>query len=459
MKTIHKVPQKEMWMPFNTSSVRNVINQSLEYILPAKPYQKGTVPFSPLFYEESEVKDLYFIKVHKTGSTTFQNIIYRYGFNHNLTFALFNCGNAMPFPNAAWPKYFYEHKEDTQYNIVLDHALFNPEAFRSYMSSRTKVVSVLRHPLKYIESSFGFQYLDRSYHLVGKKDPVDIFLKNPMAYDVSHKWKASSVTCGPVQRPSFTKNAMAYHFGYSKQFNDSAASIEHFLKHLEKEVSFVLILERFDESLVLLKRMFKWTLKDISYMPMWSLKFHGRRNYHVIRDVNTTRDIIKLHKKWAPVDYALYDHYYDKLKEVLSSQDQDFWDEVNHFKNIVKRLKSFCVTMCDKDYSHFFSQSIFDIRMELSVQREIFKATKWNEEFSVSYQECITYTMATMEYHAASKARQIPELCQTTLRKTRQRLDSRYCAKNEHVVYTFPRSILMQMLFQNKGLCQKRLNG
>ena len=48
------------------------------------------------------VRDVYFIKVHKTGSTTLQNILYRYGFNNNLTFALFNCENAKLHLEMAW---------------------------------------------------------------------------------------------------------------------------------------------------------------------------------------------------------------------------------------------------------------------------------------------------------------------------------------------------------------------
>lgn len=53
----------------------------------------------------SEVRDVYLVKVHKAGSTTLQNILYRFGLSRRLTFALFRCGNGMPFPQKARLEY------------------------------------------------------------------------------------------------------------------------------------------------------------------------------------------------------------------------------------------------------------------------------------------------------------------------------------------------------------------
>ena len=42
--------------------------------------------------------------------------------------------------------------------------------------------------------------------------------------------------------------------------------IDEFLEHTSKRFSLICILEAFDECLVLMRRMFNWTMKDITYM-------------------------------------------------------------------------------------------------------------------------------------------------------------------------------------------------
>ena len=443
----------------NSTGVNNTVT-SVQKSTPrgyVKPFKEV---FNPLHYYDKPVKDIYYIKIHKTGSTTFQNIIYRYGIHHNLTFALFNCENAMPFPNAAWPKYLYQTTDDQKFNMLLDHAFFNPEAFRSYMSPGRVVVSLVRHPLRYLESSFGFHQLYRHFQLSPNKNTIETFLRSPEKYDKMSIFKGSSLSCEPRLTPSYTKNSMAYHLGYGQQFNDSATSLENFLLFLEKEVSFVLVLEKFDESLVLLRRMLQWSLKDISYLPMWSLRFHKKMNLHTSPDHTNETNIINLHRKWAPVDYAVYDHYAAKLDVTLSKQSQDFWDEVSHFRTILRKLKTFCISMCEHDYSYFATASVDQIKQVLYSHREVFAASKWNEEFDLSFADCVTYVIATMGYHNACVVKQIPSMCHFKARPAgKVYLDYRYCKKDEYIIHTFPKSMLLDIVFKNQALCKKRVNG
>jgi hypothetical protein len=67
---------------------------------------------------------------------------------------------------------------------------------------------------------------------------------------------------------SFTDHFRILDFGIPKdviitQRNDD---IQAHIEKLNKEIAFVMISEHFDESIVLLKRIVKWSVKDILYV-------------------------------------------------------------------------------------------------------------------------------------------------------------------------------------------------
>lgn len=413
-------------------------------------YNYSNVKFQPLLYLNQSVSNIYFIKVHKTGSTTLQNMLYRYGHKHNLTFSIFRCGNAMPFPNPAYQKYFAD-PEVKHCNIVLDHALYKEQAYTPYMAKDTKVISLIRHPLMYLESIMGFNYLDRHFGLTQFKDPIRTFLTSPYQYDRKHRWVGDSWNCLPVNGPSFTKNAMAYHFGYEKQFDDSQNSIEKFLNNLESKLSFVLVLEKFDESLVLLKRIFKMEFRDIMYFPLGSLKYHGRKNYHnLFRSRQELRNMTSLHRQWAPADYAIYEHFSRKLENILSNQHPEFWTEVTHFKKVLSKFQNFCKGMCDKhNYKDFDKLLPIDIRNELLSHKITFPRSNWHSSFEITYLDCVNSIMGTTEYHEATKYVQMPRLCKD------KKADMNYCNTSERVTGIFTKNVIYKKLFQNNGKCQK----
>ena len=100
-------------------------------------------------------------------------------------------------------------------------------------------------------------------------DPVAQFMSDPAKYDARAQFVGSSRECGPTLRPSYTQNHMAFHFGYANQSDNSDVSIDRFLARMRGEVRVMLLLERFDESLVLLRRTLNWKVKDMIYLPLY----------------------------------------------------------------------------------------------------------------------------------------------------------------------------------------------
>ena len=106
------------------------------------------------------INKLIFAKTHKTGSTTVQNVIFRYGMKNNLTFVL---------PKSIW--WFFSHyksfkaSEAIGYNssipVTLNddlfaiHSVWNNFEIRKLLPNGP-AVTILRDPISVFESAYSY---------------------------------------------------------------------------------------------------------------------------------------------------------------------------------------------------------------------------------------------------------------------------------------------------------------
>ena len=405
-----------------------------------------------------EMTNIYFVKVHKAGSTTVQNILYRYGLNRNLLFALFACPNGMPFPQVASKEYLVRDSHHSEFNIMCDHALFDETTHRQYMPDNTVVIGILRHPLEQLRSSIAFHGLTKPMHLT-TSDPTTEFLSDPSSYDARIRFTGSSRHCGPVLTPSFTQNHMAYHFGYRRQQNNSQVYIDRFMADMNRTLDFMLILERLDESLVLLKRLLRWRTEDIISLPLFSTASFGKKPMKNSRDATATRELIAKHRKWSTADYVMYEHYSAKLNRTLQQQSDDFYSELQLFRLLKERVRSHCKNMCNIDViNHMRSlRQTSAIRTYLESHRMDVAASDWSEAFSVSYTNCLAMMLGTLEYQAALKNKQAVKNCDTGTPVQPGAGNSKRCDDNpaDFVFYTFSALSIQRMVFKDVQTCSK----
>ena len=106
---------------------------------------------------------LIFAKTHKTGSTTLQNIMFRYGTQNNLTFVLpktkwwffdhyrpFKASDAEGFEPSNGTKTYSETKD-----IFAIHSMWNHKGVRK-MIPNGPVVTILRDPIEVFESAYSY---------------------------------------------------------------------------------------------------------------------------------------------------------------------------------------------------------------------------------------------------------------------------------------------------------------
>ena len=192
-------------------------------------------------------RNIFFLKTHKTGSSTIQNILFRYGLKHKMTFALPERQCRFDYPMSLQRRAI--RRTETKAQILTHHARLNwedrsiiPEIFGEKPFSFT----ILRDPTTLLPSVFHYFNHIRPIQLVNHN--VSQFLANPKYYyDLSHANENKGNDLG------LTRNGMAFDLGYPGIYSNSPLGIKQMLSELEETFDLVLLAEHFDEGLILLK--------------------------------------------------------------------------------------------------------------------------------------------------------------------------------------------------------------
>lgn len=70
-------------------------------------------------------RNVVFLRTHKTGSSTLQAILYRYGELNNLTFALPEIGANLGAPKLFHPRFVRANSKNKRYNMLVGHARYD----------------------------------------------------------------------------------------------------------------------------------------------------------------------------------------------------------------------------------------------------------------------------------------------------------------------------------------------
>ncbi|KAM5165102.1 uncharacterized protein ACMZJ9_007526 [Mantella aurantiaca] len=269
---------------------------------------------------------IFFMKTHKTASSTIMNILFRFGESNNLSFALpsYNASQFFyPFYfNAAFVENFVQNFRRTthKFDIMCHHMRFHLQEVEKVMPKDTFYFTILRNPVSLMESSFAY-YKTTDIFINAKT--LEEYLMNP--------YKFYNITS---QYSSFGRNLMTFDLGLNNNGPESSKYFQLAQKTIEIMFDLVLITEYFDESLVLLKDALCWTFDDILSFPLNSRS-------------NATRKVLPVRfqqriKIWNQLDWQLYVYF-----------NNTFWKKVDEFGH--ERMK----------------QEVEELRMRRSLQSEI----------------------------------------------------------------------------------------
>ena len=300
---------------------------------------------------------IHYIKIPKTGSTTMSNILHRLITKHKL--------NISPGSGSKCTQIFDNHlSKIDKFDMSTEHKKFNETEIFKCLHSDTKIITLIREPHSQMKSRI-------LYH--------GIVITNS---------SVAKITATKRYKELFQRPTTMQYFGINEdkvKVNDTYLKKE--LEYRKNIFELVLINERYDESLVLLKRRMCWTMKDILHLEL-------KKQIYPDMSYLDSKEIRKQHKKQAAIEYRLYDVFYKVFDEMVSLEDS-FQDEVMLYRHIKSKVNRFC----DKVICQILRQNT-----SLAVKKTLsssfaFKGSEIYRKFVVSGSDCLLMSLKQTCYH------------------------------------------------------------
>ncbi|KAL8573588.1 hypothetical protein ACOMHN_007141 [Nucella lapillus] len=285
---------------------------------------------------------IFFGKVHKTGSSTVANILQRYGFLRDLNFVLprkrisVMSYNYLSMPGQSPSRaMLIPPPMGQRYDVLWCHGIYHRAFYHGLMPPDTVYVTILRHPLEQFLSSFEYygqmpgSYLTRMYHMKNVSNPLSVYLRDPSRYE------------DPRKMTSFIRNKQSQDLGMTTEHVQNATLRHHYIQQLGHDFHLVMMTEFFDESLVLLRRLMCWSLRDIIYITKNKNAFKKERSF-------SPEDLAR-HRQLNVADFELYEFFHDRFQRTLKEQGSDFKQEVEMYKRLLKRVLMYCTRWSGND--------------------------------------------------------------------------------------------------------------
>ncbi|XP_078679068.1 galactose-3-O-sulfotransferase 3-like [Branchiostoma floridae x Branchiostoma belcheri] len=287
-----------------------------------------------------ERKRVAFAKNHKVGGDTVKNILNRYGYVRNLNFLLPRSFVAsLTYPYSLYSEFYMPAPPNKTFDMLVYHTVYNRTRFHEILPKNTVYLTIIREPLSHLKSIWNYYGLQNKFLIKSTGEHAILtFLNNPGKYDKK---------CGHGRHVPYclTQNSVAVDLGFPATNNkrvtlgcdaDQRELItQKFLRKIHDDFHLVMIMEYFDESLVLLRRLMCWTLQDILY-------YKANVRHYTTKRAQIPPEVRQIHKEWSYVDYSLYHHFNRTFWRRVHSAGNDFWGEVRYFRRINRQMREFC---------------------------------------------------------------------------------------------------------------------
>ncbi|XP_039370647.1 galactosylceramide sulfotransferase-like [Mauremys reevesii] len=201
-----------------------------------------------------------FVKTHKTGSSTLQNLLFRLGERHNLTVAFPRYTYQFAYPQR-FAAAFVEPLPPgaARYNLLLSHLRLAAGELRRVMPPDSLYLTILREPVRTFQSVFAYyrSTVPAFRALASHPRPLAAFLQAPARY-----YDPAAAGNG------LARNPMAFDLGLEAGGEEGGSQWDRELERLNQTFQLVLIAEHFDESLLLARELLGLRLEELAYVRL-----------------------------------------------------------------------------------------------------------------------------------------------------------------------------------------------
>ncbi|CAH1802315.1 unnamed protein product [Owenia fusiformis] len=321
---------------------------------------------------QTQVTRFVYIPMMRGGSKTLQSIFQKFSHVRNFSYALpLHKKTTLGWPYKIQEQWIKKSLKVTGYDIIAESTVLSDELDK-IAPMDAKFITMLRHPYNQFKSIFNHLGIASILNMANDESSLKTFLSNLQNLETQHlseRWNS----CLPTN-VSLLRNPQSFTLGiYPNRDGDTTSmnmhATEEAFKMLEEKLNVVMIMEYFYESLILLKRKFKWTFKEILHHK------RGVRNYQY--KTNQNLKLINKHRQYSNIDYKLYKHFNNTFWNTINSEPREsgFFAEVEYFRQIQNEMIDYC-----EKYG-----SLNDL------EPMVVPRSKWSPKIEVSVAECPIY--------------------------------------------------------------------
>ena len=199
------------------------------------------------------------------------------------------------------------------------HYRYNRTLFDIVMKKGTKYITILRDSVTHFESAFAF-FGDK----VARKTKGHTI-----------KAKINNWISKPNRYSKYLTNNQIFDLGLPKNYFHNAVHVKRYIKRLAGEFDLVLLMEYFDESLLLLRKMMCWSFDDILY-----LKLNVQYTKKKTELSNLAKSQIRKHNS---ADVRLYTYFNQTLWRKVKAYGPKFRTDLAYLRQRLKDVHDECV--------------------------------------------------------------------------------------------------------------------
>ncbi|XP_061762449.1 galactosylceramide sulfotransferase [Nerophis ophidion] len=276
----------------------NIPEVPVSYSCAHRPSQ----PSSPSKRTCTPKVDIMFMKTHKAASSTFLNILFRFGQKHHLRFAFPDSRNDFFYPAFFQRSHVKDYKPGMCFNIICNHMRFNADEVAKLLPVDTSYITILRDPAELFESSFHYfsRVVPFTWRMPGG-DKLAEFLRDPHYYFHPEGFNAF-----------YLKNLLFFDFGQENMLELDDPRVDEGIRSISERFQLVMLREHFEESLILLKDALCWEMEDLLFFKL------NARNSSTVSKLTPYLRARAL--QWNALDWKLYQHF-----------NETFWEKVDAY--------------------------------------------------------------------------------------------------------------------------------
>lgn len=202
------------------------------------------------------------------------------------------------------------------------------------MGPNAVFITILRNPVSQFESTFSYMEFAQLLGMTASKNPLATFFVDPT--NTLAKLSDLSESGSVFPYLNLLKNGQFFDLGLEKEQYFTDEKIKEAINEINKSFPLVLLMEYFDESLILLARELCWDIRDVVYFKL---------NQRKSSDANTNISNELAHKirQWNRADMLLYDYFNRTFWNKVEKFGKMFWINVHRLRNYNKMLEEECL--------------------------------------------------------------------------------------------------------------------